>query len=309
MESNSLTGIERELVLQYLIDGNVPVTVTPVQDTQSGDDEQIKSATSAVFPIALKGEQINVLKEGIILLVNPSESVKSFKNKQVRVEFYFNKLGLYFNTEVKEIKSGLALVIPASINRITDLVVERKLDFSVSVYYSCNDKEDVHIECYPLENYRLFDKPIWADVPEEIAHKTKDYLEEFIVNARKTGTAGTGLQLIPVCRYLAEAKKKMQAVENRREPYDIIFADYERIVFASTRNNMNMNEGCEYALQMNFPVDSPVIKQRKIFATGMVEGVYSDDNNEFVCVVCRYTSLKEEDVRFLFEKTTKKMFL
>ena len=29
MEHDKLTGIERELVLQYLIDGNVPVTLTP----------------------------------------------------------------------------------------------------------------------------------------------------------------------------------------------------------------------------------------------------------------------------------------
>ena len=32
MEHDKLTGIERELVLQYLIDGNVPVTLTPVEE-------------------------------------------------------------------------------------------------------------------------------------------------------------------------------------------------------------------------------------------------------------------------------------
>ena len=30
MSEKKLTGIERELVLKYLIDGNVPVTITPV---------------------------------------------------------------------------------------------------------------------------------------------------------------------------------------------------------------------------------------------------------------------------------------
>ena len=42
MEQHSkLTGIERELVLQYLIDGNVPVTLTPIEDSvsTSKDDE------------------------------------------------------------------------------------------------------------------------------------------------------------------------------------------------------------------------------------------------------------------------------
>ena len=43
MESNSLTGIERELVLQYLIDGNVPLTITPIEENVSVDnDNKIK---------------------------------------------------------------------------------------------------------------------------------------------------------------------------------------------------------------------------------------------------------------------------
>ena len=35
MEKTKLSGIERELVLQYLIDGNVPVTITPVENSKS----------------------------------------------------------------------------------------------------------------------------------------------------------------------------------------------------------------------------------------------------------------------------------
>ena len=36
-QHDKLTGIERELVLQYLIDGNVPVTLTPVEEPISAD--------------------------------------------------------------------------------------------------------------------------------------------------------------------------------------------------------------------------------------------------------------------------------
>ena len=60
MEAAKLTGIERELVLQYLIDGNVPVTVTPIEDEDesAGGDDKVKPATSALFPIAIKAEQL-----------------------------------------------------------------------------------------------------------------------------------------------------------------------------------------------------------------------------------------------------------
>ena len=311
MESNNLTGIERELVLQYLIDGNVPVTVTPIdlpEENNSDGEKKIKPALSAVFPVALKGEQIKVLKQGIILLTNPPRSVQNFQTRKVRVEFYFNRLGLYFNTELKEINSGLALVIPSQICRITELEKPRPLDFSVMLFYSCSEKSDVHINCYPVENYRLFTKPVWNDVPEEIQHKTKDYLEEFIAHARKQGTAGNGLQLIPVCRYLAEAKEKMQEIEGRANPLDIIYADYERIVFASSLDNLHLETGAEYALEMSFPIESTVIKVRKMFLTCCVEALYNDDNKKFAAAICKYTSIKEEDIRFLYEKTTNKIF-
>ena len=40
MEQHSkLTGIERELVLQYLIDGNVPVTLTPIEEPVSEEND------------------------------------------------------------------------------------------------------------------------------------------------------------------------------------------------------------------------------------------------------------------------------
>ena len=59
MEHDNLTGIERELVLQYLIDGNVPVTLTPVEEpiSDNSDDKEmeIRSLTSQIFPVAIKG--------------------------------------------------------------------------------------------------------------------------------------------------------------------------------------------------------------------------------------------------------------
>ena len=100
MEHSKLTGIERELVLQYLIDGNVPVTLTPIEEELSSDSEdkelEIRSLTSQIFPVAIKGEHIKVKKNGEILLENPVQSVASFAGKTVKVEFYFNRVGLYF---------------------------------------------------------------------------------------------------------------------------------------------------------------------------------------------------------------------
>lgn len=306
MEAAKLTGIERELVLQYLIDGNVPVTVTPIEDEEENrdGDDKVKPATSALFPIAIKAEQLKVLEQGIILLTNPPQNVRNFIDKKARVEFYFNRLGLYFETTIKQIKAGLALVIPSSISRIQEAAASlRPTEISAQLYFSVNQKTDVHIDCVPAQGYQLFTRPVWKDIAEEAQVKAKEYLEEFIVHARQKGVAGSGVQLIPVVRYLAEKVVKMESVQGRKEPLEILFINHERIVFGQKAGNAELQDGTEYALEMSFPLPRP-LSERKIFATCRVESNYFDEKKELSCVVCRYTSLQEEDVRFLYEKGT-----
>ena len=319
MEAAKLTGIERELVLQYLIDGNVPVTVTPIEDEAESEqepgaegdsgEEKIKPATAALFPIAIKAEQLKVLEQGIILLTNPPQNVQNFIDKKARVEFYFNRLGLYFETKIKRIKAGLALVIPSSISRIQEAEpAPRPTEFSAQLYFSVNQKTDVHYDCVPAQGYDIFSKPVWKDIDEAAQKKAKAYLEEFIVHARQKGVAGSGVQLIPVVRYLAEKVAKMQSVQGRKDPLEVLFASHERIVFGQKAGNVDLQEGTEYALEMSFPLPRP-LTERKIFATCRVESNYFDDEKEFSCTVCRYTSLQEEDIRFLYEKGTGEKFI
>ena len=76
MNNEPLTKIEHALVIQYLIDGNVPVTVSS-NITQDKDDV-VHSIGSAIFPIALRAENIKVEKDGIIYLINPPQSISGF---------------------------------------------------------------------------------------------------------------------------------------------------------------------------------------------------------------------------------------
>ena len=311
-----LTGIERELVLQYLIDGNVPITVTPIVEEETAGE--VKPASSAVFPVAIKAEQQKVLQQGIILLTNPSENVRNFIGQNVKVEFYFNRLGLYFETRMKESSAGLALVIPSAISRIEETPASgRVTEFSATLYYSLSQesaeneaKGNIHIECVPAPGYNIFAKPVWKDVAEDAQQKAKSYLEEFIAHARKQGVAGSGVQLIPVVRFLAEEIQnvKVQSIEGRSEPLKVLFANHERIVFGAKRQDAALREGCEYALEMLFPMKR-TLNDRKIFTTCRVESVYCDEEKTLACSVCRYTSMQEEDLRFLYESCTNEKLL
>ncbi len=314
MEKNELSGIERELVLKYLIDGNVPLTITPVsQNEKTSAEEQLEihSLSSEMFSVAIPSKDISVLKQGIILLTNPPEKISSFEGKKVKVEFYFNRLGLFFITEMKKVSSGPALVIPQVISRIKDVPIEQKYDFSAKLYYSLDSSKQNSLDCVPAMGFKLFSRPVWSSIDLENQKKAKNLLEKFVLQARKSGKAGNGVHLINICRYMVEDYvETIESIQGRLKPLDILFVNHERIVLASELNEaFSIQEGGEYPLEMTFVLkDSPSVS-RKIFVTCRADTVFYSDDKKIFAADCSYTSLQEEDCRFLYEKATKTLFV
>lgn len=312
MAFNELTGIERQLVLQYLMDGNVPVTVTevslPVQENvdenkKNNSAHRIKAASSGVFPVALPADRLTVLEQGIILLKNPPESVKAFDGKKVRVQFYFNKLGLYFETEMKSVKSGLALVIPATISKIEEKKQDNRGAFTAVLYYS-NYPQNLSINCGFIEGYRLFSAPRWSDIDEENQKKAKEYLERFVMQFRnEKNSIVNGVYLISVVRYLSsrgtEDGEQLESIEGRKHPPSIIYIDEDMIVFAAKKRDIIIVEGGEYSVVLGFPILMGPIKERVVYIVLRAERIFTDESGEKCCAVCRYTNIKEEDARYL----------
>lgn len=309
--ANELTGIERKLVLQYLMDANVPVTLTEenqeekdnrTENQETKKNPEIRSVASGIFPVALPGEQMTVLDQGIILLQNPPESIKAFDGKKVRVQFYFNRLGLYFITDVKSVKSGLALVIPSTINKIEEKEKKQSPTFTALLYYS--PEESGALKCSFLQDYPVFVSPKWSDVPEENHLKAKSYLEKFVMECRSDGKSiGNGLFLISVVRYLASnIQKTNQSIEGRKENPFIIYLDEQRIVFAGNADDIIIQTGCEYSVVLGFPIFSGPIKERTIYSNFKAENVFFDEENKKYCAICSFTNIKEEDARYIEDK-------
>lgn len=307
-EQKQLSGIERELVLQYLIDGNVPVTLTPVAE-ESRNAESVKPLSSAVFPVALKGEKVLADKSGRILLENPPQSVLAFAGKKVKVEFYFNRVGLYFHSDVLEASKGLELKVPDTISYIEDNFETQKYDFTVSLYYECRTQSDINMTCIPWKGAPLFERPAWKIIPLQNQQKAKKYLEIFVEQAKVEKNAGNGIQLIPVCNFLTfQEEHKMEALQDRVKPLSILYVDHERIVFGNEAKGLNLVAGAEYALKMSFTLKEGPIISRDLYVTCKVNKIYNDVQGTKYCADCVYTSIQEEDLRFLFEKATSRLF-
>lgn len=310
MNDKKLTGIERELVLQYLIDGNVPVTLTLIDSNQEDNSEKVHSVQSQIFPVALKADNMKVQKNGIIQLMNPPQSVIKFANKNVKVEFYFNRIGLFFISNVKETKKGLSLKLPAEINRIQEIIEEKNYDFSANLYYECSNNKDVNIECIPFEQTPLFKRPAWKDIPLEKQKDAKKYLEKFVEQAKIEKNAGNGIQLVPVCNYLTSGNNiKIEATQGKIRPLNILYVDHERIVFGFENQLNKFEENQEYGLKMIFSLNKGPIKSRDIFVTCIVNKIYTNDESNKSCMDVCYTNIQEEDIRYLYEKATSNLLI
>ena len=306
-----LSGIERELVLQYLMDGNVPVTLTPVNEEKASDDGQIiHPLASQIFPVALKPEHIKVQKNGKIHLENPPQSVMGFAGKTVRGEFDFNRVGIFFTSLVDKDKKGLYILVPESLNRIKDVEEQTDYDFSAVLFFECNNKKDINTPCVPWEKENLFSRPVWKSIPLENQKKAKEYLEKFVETAKAKKNAGNGIQLIPVCNYLTfETEQKIQSIENRVQPLHILYVHHERIVVGSSNQNDNYETGHEYGLKLCFSIKNSPILSRDIFVTCIVNNVYVSEDKKRKCMDFVYTTMQEEDLRYLYEKATKRLFV
>ena len=149
-----LSGIERDLVVSYLCDCNVPFTLVPSQPTDR------------LFSFTTGQGGVRILPEGIILFTDPWGLPQDLIGQQVSLRFYFKKLGLSFASLVSSTKSGaMALVVPREILRIPDASENAGTGFSCNVFLG-EAFSGQRLACSLREDYPLFMPWVWRCLPE-----------------------------------------------------------------------------------------------------------------------------------------------
>ena len=100
----------------------------------------------------------------------------------------------------------------------------------------------------------------------------------------------------------------MEAMENRVKPFSILFVDHERLVVGMETQNCTFFATEEYGIKLSFSIKRGPILTRDIFVTGIVNKIYRSADGLYSCVDFRYTTIQEEDLRFLYEKATSTLF-
>lgn len=311
----ALTPIERNIVLQYLIDDNTPLTITPIKSASIKENilssslpltvenaltppnkEDKPLAYSYIFPVALKTNQVKVLKEGIILLKNAKKTLDKFLNKAVKVEFYFNKVPLYFTSIVRLVKAGFALVIPNVIYKVLETPAFPSYKIYGTVTIKNEDKLTLY-NCYPHKNITLFTPPAWSIIPLSKQKEAKSYLEKFINALRKVDKEASGMHLINVAYYLT-------CEESSSPFYPILFINHALLILALPSSLPPLLQNAQYDLLLYFTLQATPSIKRKVEVKVNVSYTYENKEKTLHCAACNYVDLKEEDKRFLYEKST-----
>lgn len=262
MRGDELTGIERELVLQYLMLENVTLTLVP------------KDSDSLSFSVG--PDETSVVGDGIIILRNPRRPLMSMMGKFFRIHFYFNKLGLYFDAVMRPSSAGPAFVIPPSIMKKKDAPVVEPEGLSVTIYAGAIPEKslppghDGGILCRGEEDFPLFVRAPYKDVADR-------YL-----SLRTTGVR--------------------ESIEGRACPPRVIYIDSERILLGSRKSDMPLSLGGECSARLRFPISGP-IKERIVRIGCVVDEMYENFDRDRLCACLRISSIREEDARFLYDRT------
>lgn len=270
---NSLSGLERDLVLQTLQNNESNIIITAL--------------TEQLTPLTLNNTNYTLLKEGIILVKkNLNEKlISQFTDKlPVKVFFYYKGRGLYFLTQLRFVKVGLAFVIPTVIYKQPDVSNLKNSKLSCTLYFSSNQKSGINIVCYPLDAFPLLNKNINPDVVPD----------EEINDAQK---------LLSVDWYFKDKSSEPSAVESRVAPLTVLFLSEKQIVFGCSQKDMMLQLGVEYGIKLSIPLD---IGYREIYSTIKVSRISGNADDVYdvtkTCAICNFTQIKKEDSRFLFEK-------
>ena len=152
--NNILSGIERDLVVSYLCDCEVPFALVPAQPADR------------IFSFVTGQGGVKILPEGIILFTDSSVLPQELVGQQVSLRFYFKKLGLSFASLVSCTKSGAkALVVPREILRLPDSEDNVGNGFSCNVFLG-ESFSGQRLSCFLREEYPLFIPCVWRHLPE-----------------------------------------------------------------------------------------------------------------------------------------------
>ncbi len=296
---SELNEMERNMVLQYVKTQDAQMTVC-LEQGAFGDGDAL------VFPIGIPNEKLSVYPNGVFVFDYSIRAIEDFVDRNVRVQFYYNHLGLHFVSRLQRTQQGYAVIVPLKLHRIGEVRTYSKDDFKAVVSYTVKGRQAVELPCLPDRDFDLFAKPTWKSVESYMQSAVQQYYERFSYDlGAKDGQDIS--YLISVCRYITRPQET-EAVEGTVKPYDIIYLDSERVILGTRSGEASpLKISSSYRMEFEFGIFASDFFKRNIKADITVSDIYSGKDGQR-CFSCAFSDMKAEDVRFIYEKFSGQKF-
>lgn len=296
--AGELNEMERNMVLQYVKTQDPQMTVA----LESGGTDD---GAGPSFPIGIPNEKLSVYPNGVFVFDYSIRAMEPLVEKNVRVQFYYNHVGLNFVSRVQRTQQGYAVIVPLKLQRIGEIRSYSRDDFKAVLYYAVKGQKSVELPCLPNREFDLFSRPSWKSVEPYVQSSVQQYYERFSYDLGKRDEDVS--YLISVCRYITKPQET-EAVEGTAKPYDIIYIDTARIILGCRNGDsspLKLSSG--YGIRLEFGVFATDFFKRIIRVDVSVSDIFSGKNGQ-KCFSCGFTGMKAEDERFLYEKFSGQKF-
>ncbi|HBG66878.1 MAG TPA: hypothetical protein DDW78_10455 [Treponema sp.] len=294
--NDELNSMERGIVLQHLRDNPVPLTMSLEREDEDASAAGIPPA--ALFPVLIPAGKAEVFDDGIVVLSKGIRSIKPFVNQQVRIQFYFQHLGLCFTAKLVKSQRGYALAVPSQLRKLSDSRAADDVPFSAQISYTVQGSH-VSLPCLPASGYDLLGRPGWDSIKPGVQSVAQELFERYVYELHAVDSESV-TYLISVCRYLTE-QPELHAVEGLARPLEIIYIDTSMLIVGSREQDQGLQLEADYGLLLEFKTGSNASFRRKLSLGCTVSDVYLHEAQRSRCYVCALKELKREDERFLSE--------
>ncbi|MBE6344891.1 MAG: hypothetical protein E7063_04295 [Spirochaetaceae bacterium] len=361
--NNVLSGLERDIVVSYLCDGEIPFTLVPSQPAEK------------IYSLTTGNSGIKVLSQGIFLFSDSFVLPVNLVGTSVEIRFYFRKLGLSFTNSVYRTKAGaLAIAIPKEILRLPDAIASVESPFTCRLFLGEAFSGEC-LDCGQKEGFPLFVPQTWHLLSENPSRELEKLMEKFckavpveVPDSLKNLMCRTGKGILSVqgkllddnpfpsdsCittetikenseiqkdvsslasgfyfvtggsssvtgktywikdiidhQYLSElfpvftiamflsGNEVATSLQDRFANLQVLYVSSSEIVFAAESGHFQLQKEVEYSILLQVPMGS---LRRTITLVCSVDEIYQKDNK--TCALCRLSSVKAEDQRFLYE--------
>ena len=289
-DNNELDGIERDIILKEMQIRPMPITIH-LGDTSAG----------TMFPVGVGADKVKVTDENMLLINSGAKGLRPLVGRQIRVQFYFNHLGLFFISILEESARGYSIEVPPRLYKVQNQKKAKEEHlFTASISYSSKDKETIRLSAFPHKAYNLFAKPDWQTIEQELQPTAQIYYERYVFNLPIKPNADISY-LISICRYVSQ-QVMPPALEGTIKPFDIIYIDATKIVLGCLEQDALLQLDADYSLQLDFTLGENERFKRTVSVTITITDMYMSGDRRAKCLVGTFSAIKQEDRRFLHEK-------